>query len=222
MVFNGCAVVATSHKVHEDLATTLGNDPHPVLMPPQISLHELRAGGRMETRDDWGETAGANFKEALSEHFASRLHIASLPESSTYRDEHEEVHKLLQVFTQNQTNVFTVLPDQGTRPLSYQVGPLTHLPPDLQNKTLLYVFIYDSYSSAGRKALSALTMVAGAAVGVVMVPGTAPTLCSAIAVTPEGKVLWYNHCGSQGDLRTPEGAKALVKALFTGFPAIGS
>jgi len=78
----------------------------------------------------------------------------------------------------------------------------------------LFVFMRDSYSSGGRKAL----MVGLALLGIGVSGGTQVGFASLVDLKT-GNIVWFNRLISNiGDLRTPEPAHDAVKQLLHGQP----
>src|SRR5215213_3329402 len=67
----------------------------------------------------------------------------------------------------------------------------------------LFVFVRDSYSSAAKKALDVLTVIAGAAVGVGVVPtGGIQVGFASLVDLRTGNIVWFNRAiDGMGDLR---------------------
>jgi hypothetical protein len=84
---------------------------------------------------------------------------------------------------------------------------------------LLFVFVRDSYATAGRKALAVLGVLTAGFTGVAIIPQMGSTVASAALVERDGTVLWFNLNGAAtGDLRQMPGATNTAKALLAGLP----
>jgi fructose-specific phosphotransferase system IIC component len=88
---------------------------------------------------------------------------------------------------------------------------------------MLFVYGFDEISTSGRKALTFLSIIAGAFTGVAIVPRAGITSISIALVDASGTILWYSIKGSEGgfDLRDPESASRLLRGILSGFPNLG-
>lgn len=80
----------------------------------------------------------------------------------------------------------------------------------------LFVWIRDSYTSAGRVAVQVLA----AALPGVAIPGGVQTGFASVVDLSTGDIVWFNRIQRpQGDLRTAEAAAETARTLLEGFPA---
>ena len=84
----------------------------------------------------------------------------------------------------------------------------------------LFTYVRDSYTSGGRAALRALTMLAGFAVGAyVDIGGGAQIGVATLVDLRTGQVVWFNLMAKQtGDLRDEKGAHATASQMLKGLP----
>lgn len=218
----GCVTPPPSYKTHAKLAHALGGGAAVAIVPLDIEVAEAKAASQLEKRDDWTQLAHANLQRALQSKLGLSEAVLSKEEDASLRREAMELTAMTTLFTLVNAGMLATghpdIPGEREKPLDFEMGSVEPIAKRLGGDALILVFVRDSYSSAGRKALGALGLVAGAAVGIVIVPPPAPTICSAVAVDREGTVLWINVSGSVGDLRTQPGADMLVEKLFEGLP----
>lgn len=219
---SGCATPQVSYKTRATTDAKVAAFTSAQFAPLHVEVFELSAGGVREKRDDW--TAQAVQLLSTAFHAESGYKVGS-PTAADLDPvavrELAEVHALLQVITVNHAvNSIAAPPglSPAKRPLTYNVGPIDHLLDTLKTDGLLLVMVHDEYSTGGRKALMALGFITGAITGVMVVPAGGTTVNSAALVERDGTVLWFNYGGSQGDLRTADGARATVKQLLAGLP----
>lgn len=187
-----------------------------VLLPIDAEVAELAAGGLTEKRDDWTAQVAAHLNAIVSSRHAYRV-AQPWPEErgAELKAELEDVHAAYRAITLNQI-VHTYVPgmpavDATRGTLVYHIGRIDALLDAQQADAALLLFVRDDYATAGRKGL----VVLGALAGIPVRGGV--TVSSAALATRDGRLLWMNVFGAQkGDLRTREGAEALVDALFTG------
>jgi hypothetical protein len=83
----------------------------------------------------------------------------------------------------------------------------------------LFVFVRDSYSTAGRKALQVIGFL-GNAVGLgVIVPGGVQVGFASLVDLRTGNIVWFNRLlNTSGDLRTEAPARRTVDELIRDIP----
>jgi hypothetical protein len=218
-LFSGCATTPVTYKVHDSAATRAPALRQVVIAPIDAELAELTAGGVLEPRAEWTETAAKNLSAAFSTETGFN---AVAPTEPATRAELEEVQSLLRAITINRFSA--VVPGgappfpAAAGPLNYNTGSLAQQARDHNADAILYLFIRDSYATAGRKSLIALSVLGAALTGVAIVPAMGSTAMSAALVDRDGTVLWFNHSLGGHDPRQPEGARALARQLLAGMP----
>ena len=192
-----------------------------LLMPPDIELYELLASGLQEPRAEWTEAARANVASAIADLLRPQ-HAEILPYARPVADAAAE---------RRHTQLIKLHDAVGYSILVYQYGG-NDLPGKRGNfdwtlgsgvgllrqesgaDYALFVFMRDSYSSGGRKAL----MVGLALLGIGVSGGTQVGFASLVDLKT-GNIVWFNRLISNiGDLRTPEPAHDAVKQLLHGQP----
>lgn len=188
-----------------------------LLMPADIELYELLASGLQEPRAEWTEAAKANVATAIADLLRPK-HAEILPYAAPVADAAAGRHH---------TQLIKLHDAVGYSILSYQYG-INQLPGKRGNfdwtlgsgtsmlrqefgaDYALFVFMRDSYSSGGRKAL----MIGLALLGVGVSGGTQVGFASLVDLKT-GDIVWFNRLISNiGDLRTPEPARDAVEELL--------
>jgi hypothetical protein len=211
----GCSTPPAHRFAERKQGDTLGRV---VLLPVDVEVGELSAGGMREKRDDWTAAVAAHLNAAVTARQTFRA-ASPWPEEkrAELEAELEDVHAVFQAVTMNQilhqhVPGFPVL-EATTGTLVYQIGPIDALLDAQQADAALLLFVRDDYATAGRKGLVALGIVAG-----IPVQGGF-TVSSAAIATRDGRLLWMNFHGSQaGDLREAEGAAEMIARLIEGAP----
>lgn len=216
---SGCNT-PTSYRVRPDAATTMAGFKVVVVDPLDAELSELSTGGVAERRDDWTKQAADNIAAAIAtERGWSVPATVATEHADAVRGESEEVQALLRAITLNQImRGFSGFPVRADAPLTYNTGALAQHTAALGSDAVLFVFVRNSYATAGRKGLMAFSFVAAAFTGVAIVPMMGSDLNSAALVARDGTVLWFNSSIGGADPRTPEGARELTKQLLAGLP----
>lgn len=213
--FAGCSTPPAHRYADRKPGETIGRV---VLLPVDVEVGELSAGGMREKRDDWTAAVAEHLNAAIA---ARHTFVSASPwpeeNRAALETELEDVHAVFRSVTINQIihQYLPALPklDATTGTLVYQIGSIDALLDAQQADAALLFFVRDDYATAGRKGLVALGMVAGIPVQ----GGT--TVSSAAIATRDGRLLWMNLHGSQvGDLREAEGAAKMVARLLAGAP----
>lgn len=217
-LFTGCATAPATYRTRADTAGRLPGPTRIAIAPPDVEVYEISAGGVTELRDEWTRTVEQHLRTELGHSTGFKPAPVLDPE---LQKEFGEVSSLLRAISLNQAmSVFGPRELQpNLRPLDYHVGSIARLADACDADALLFIFVRDSYATAGRKALAVLGALTGAVTGVVIVPQLGSTAGSAALVQRDGTVLWFNvHGAASGDLREPAGAAGTVHALLAGLP----
>lgn len=193
-----------------------GPDKRIVLVKPDVVLSELTAGGLQEPRADWTSTAYSLVTKEV-EDTLSRQSIAVTPLedlSNPHDVQLQQLHAAVGVEILQHGIGGAKLPTKGSA-LDWTLGPGTN---DLRDRYhadyAMFMFVRDSYSSAGRKAV----MFLGAIVGIGISGGTQIAYVSVVDLRT-GNVVWFNTLvSSVGDLRNDKDATSFTTALLKGNP----
>jgi len=193
-----------------------------VMVEPDVQLMELDAGGILEPRADWTKAAQSFINSDLREHFGkSGAELVNADNANPREIQLAKLHGVVgQAILTHLYNSPLRLPNKGTA-LDWTLGPGTvdmrdHYGADYA----LFVYVRDSYTSAGRRAVQVLGVLAGAALGVAVVPAGGVQIGFASLVDLRtGNIVWFNRLVSgSGDLRTQEPARRTVDALIKDMP----
>jgi hypothetical protein len=200
--------------------TQLPKSAQVVIMPVDVELYSLSAGGVPEPRADWTATALGHMKNAVAAKTAAiGLNATTMDEQAA--DEFAEQVGLHAAVARSIAlhhslgGVWALPTKEGRLDWSFDDS----MKP-LQDKTgaryALFIWVRDSYASAERKA----AMVAMALLGVGLTGGTQTGYASLVDLET-GRVLWFNRLArARGDLREGESASESIDALLAGFPAV--
>lgn len=190
------------------------------IMPTDIELFSISAGGVAEPRADWTEAASRHFKNALIEKKkkALRLDVVELAEKDA--DEFADINAIhgaiaRAISMHHLGPGFLNLPTKEGK-LDWSLGEATRA---IKKATgadyAFFTWVRDSYTSGERVA----AMIALALVGV-GVSGGVQTGYASLVELETGRVLWFNRLTRQsGDLREAAPAAETIDALLAGFPA---
>lgn len=219
LVVSGC--VTTSF---QNIKTLAHKDAGPriLLMPTDIELSELNAGGITEPNAEWTAIAKKLVKEALRNKLAKQSAILAIREldEGAFRLESPEIQLVKlhgavgAAIVIHKFRPELALPTKADT-FDWSLGPdAKFLGQTYDADYALFVFIRDSYTSPGR-AVAILLM---AALGVGIQGGRQVGYASLVDLRT-GEIVWFNLLmRAAGDLRKPEPAMESVNILLENFP----
>lgn len=193
-------------------------------MPLDVELLELSAGGVQEPKAEWTAAARAHMLSAVRiENEAKGLRIVEFKtedEAETTLALQEQLAKLNRAVSKAvmvhlvSGNPAWNLPSKNGE-LDWSLGPQVRA---LKRKYgadyALFLYVRDSYASAGRVAAIAIAALLG-----VGIQGGVQFGFATLVDLESGDVVWINRLvRAAGDLRTAEPATESVKLLLAGFP----
>lgn len=227
-VLEGC--LPPSFLSRPDLVQRASQIKHIALLPPRVDVFEIGAGGVREKMDDWSARGTENISQGIATELEqrsslrfTRMDSAGLPDP--IKAELEDTRLLFDAVTASVIPLVYGVPatriqDKVTN-FDYSLGTETaklNLP---AADAFLLVNAVDHISTPGRQAVQLTTMLAAAALGVVVIPQRGVTMMSmALIDARTGDILWYKSVRSEGghDLRESASAAAFVQAALGDFP----
>jgi hypothetical protein len=191
-----------------------------VIMPTDIELYVITAGGLPEPKADWTDAATKHFKAALTEKKRS-LGATFIELADSDAEQFDEISSLHAAIAGAIS-----LHHFGPAPLNLPTkeGKLDWFLGDtvraIKEKTsadyALFSWIRDSYASSERIAVT----IALAVFGIGVAPGGLQQGYASLVDLNTGQVMWFNRLfRSTGDLREPEKAAETLNVLLSSFPA---
>jgi len=186
------------------------------LMPADVELFEISAGGVSEPRADWTEAASrhimADLRARKAKLGARATEVAGSDDDAVtaLNNLHGAVARAIVVHHFGSLK----LPTKGGK-LDWTLGPgASALRETSGADYALFTWVRDSYASSERKAM----IVVGALLGVGMTGGVQQAYASLVDLRT-GRVVWFNRIvRGTGDLREAEAAAETLTALLAGFP----
>lgn len=210
----GCA--AQVQRQAPELRREAAKTPRIVVMPLDVELAQLTAGGLEEPQAEWTEAALKHMRAALAEEAKSRnvVLVDFQPERGTPEDREAsrdlvKLHRAVGTAVMLHQYAGYTLPSKDGR-FDWSLGPAVEsIARSHDADYALFLFVRDSYATGGRVAL----MVIGAALGAI-VPGGAQVGFASVVDLKSGDIVWFGRLvRPHGDLRTPDAAGETVKAL---------
>jgi hypothetical protein len=188
-----------------------------LVLPADMELFSISAGGVVEPRADWTEAAQKNFTAALDTQ-RKRLGAQVTSLDTAQAEEFAEITALHRAVADaifmHHRNGLMELPTKG-KALDWSLGDAVR---PLKERTgadyALFTWVRDSYASNERK----MAMLAMALLGAISLGGEQVGYASLVDLNT-GRVVWFNQLNRMsGDLREPGRAVETVDALLKGFP----
>jgi len=205
-----------------------GGNPKIIVMRPDVAVDLLTAGGMLERREDWTNTARDNViasPQALQARRGSKTRVALTRASAGGEDATViELNKLHEIVGQSVLmHKFSPQAELPTKEgvFDWTLGEIAvQYGKESGYDYALFLYARDSFSSGGRVALQAVGYL-GCMVGVCSVAsGGSQTAFASLVDLKTGELVWFNYMKSpEGDIRTQEGADVLVWTLLDSMSA---
>jgi hypothetical protein len=190
-----------------------------LVLPADIELFSVSAGGVAEPRADWTDAAQKHFAQALA---AQRKVLGERVTTfdNAQADEYAEIVTLHRAVADaisiHHKGGLLELATKGKR-LDWSLGDAVQ---PLKQRTgadyALFTWLRDSYASSERK----MMMIGMALIGGILVGGEQVGYASLVDLNT-GRVVWFNELNRmRGDLRDEKAATETVEALLKGFPGM--
>lgn len=216
----GCAT-PTVHKQTNEWRRT-DRAPRILLMPFDVELSELSAGGVSEPKAEWTEAAQKHMEAALlAEATERRLDFVKYDPSLASTEDREMAQDLVQLHRAVGASILLhqyapalALPTKAGK-FDWSLGPAAERLAKMSGADYAaFFFVRDSYASSGRVAV----MVVGAVLGIGVSGGTQIGFASFVDLK-SGDIVYFNRLLRQsGDLRTNDPARETVRALLVEAP----
>lgn len=229
LVLGGCTTTMTESHTGEGSGQQVNlkaKSARVVLMPLDIELSELTAAGLKEPKADWTEAARVHVTKALENYLAKRnlqLRQYRRPADSRSANRDIQLEKLHAIvggtildYYYDQMNR---LPTKGSR-MDWTLGlAAREMGTQQQAEFALFVFLRDSYATAGRKAAVVASSIISI-IGTPRVSGGERVGFASLVDLRNGAVVWFNVLYSDtGDMREPDPAAEVINVLMDGFPS---
>ena len=215
----GCAT--TDYKVTPP-SPNLPENARVLLMPLDVQLFELTAGGLQEPKADWTAAAENHVHTALENLLAQKKDtvvkyepLTDNPDKARFNQQMMKLHEAVgnSIMIHTYFAGFNLPTKKDTFDWSLG-GGIQRINERYDAHAALFIFIRDSYASPGRKA----AMVLGALAGISITGGFQTGFASLVDLQ-SGDILWFGRLFRQtGDLRTPGPAYEAVSQLLFGIP----
>lgn len=230
LAVSGCATLGGGvqpgfgARTHPALADRVRGIQAPAILPPDIKVYSLSAGGVGELRDDWSAAGRQHVLNAVKANLGGRpTAITPAPGDRETQEAIEEIQALYAAVSETIfDHTYGYGPDLFWHKLQnfeYSIGPVDRLLARHRADALVIVHGADEISTGGRKALQ----VVGTIVPFAPKPRSGVSGMTLALVDRSGTILWYEAYGRSGgaDFRDQESVTAFVKRIMDDFPRLG-
>jgi hypothetical protein len=226
VLYSGCATVETAPmgRRHTTTASRMPEIGTTAVLPPDITVNSLGAGGVAERRDDWTEMARTHARNTLESLRPEKIvYVRDLELREDLAEEIAEVQELFRIIDLNLLMSYgpaQIVPPASLGTFDYSVGNIDRILDAAGADALLVVRGVDDIFAADRKALVAVAVIASAFTGAYVGPSSGEAHISAALIGRDGTILWYDWVGDGAisDLRTPEGVRVTIERLLRTMP----
>ena len=226
----GCAIAP--YRAHPQFEERSRSIKTVALLPPNVKVYRLTAGGVRELMDEWSEEGRQNVVKAIAKSVGAEggliLKEFDPGQSPAAKQEFDEARPLFEAVASS-VLMHTYRPETTFQTkkerFDYTLGPLEGLAGAAEADALLFLYAFDHISTGGRVALNVFMVLLGAAAGVIIIPAGGQTGIMTALVDPKtGDVLWFNVKGSGGahNLREAASAESLVADAFEEFKKLAA
>jgi len=203
--------------------TQLPKDAKVVILPVDVELFSLSAGGVAEPKADWTIAAVGHMKTTL----VGKANQLGMTASSMDESGADDFAELVGLHAAVARSIALHHTGAGVWKLPTKDGKLDWSFGDAMRPLAertgarygLFVWVRDSYASAERKA--AMVAIAVLSMGNVVLGGGMQVGYASLVDLKTGQVVWFNRLASTvGDLREAAPAAKTVDTLMAGFPAV--
>jgi hypothetical protein len=199
--------------------TSLPNGAKVVIMPTDIEVFSISAGGVLEPKADWTESASKNFKAALMDKQKS-FGLLTVELSAQQAEEADEVNALhgavARAIAVHHFGPLSLPTKDGK--LDWSMGdPVQIIKKMTGADYALFTWIRDSHASEERKA--AMVAIAILSLGRAIPGGGRQIGYASLVDLNSGRVMWFNNLNrNAGDLVQAENASETIDVLLREFP----
>lgn len=196
-----------------------------LLLPPEVRMQEVSAGGIAETVEAWSIKANENLIAALKQEVQQKqmFEIVDMPTLSEAEQEILDQHVAMYEVVANNAYQFGLLRDgswtERAKDLNYTIGPgLEFLARETGADAALFLVGIDSVSTTGRRVLFVVTTIM---FGLPVIPPGFSYVAAGLVDLHTGKLLWqsYDYGIGRLDLREFDDVQSLTASVLGTYPA---
>lgn len=218
---SGCETASGHYALHPEFSGRIEGVSQPLVLPPDVKIYELSAGGVTGEQAEWSALAKSHFQKYLDElDWESRPSRLVAAEELENQAEMKEMLDLAQIVGMSAALVTSPVTGTGfthkRTDFRYSVGNCGEILDDLGGDALVIVTATDQYETSGRQALQLLGLAATIATGVAIMPAGGVGTVTLMVVDREGQVLWHSYrvFGQDKDFRNEAHVRQVLDAFM--------
>ena len=213
----GCAVIKS--RTHPEFEARYRNIETFGLIPPDIEIYELTAGGVRELKDEWSDMGKENVINSLMKKLKEKDIKVETFTKDEIMEETLALYRAVSMCIELHTQGPFAFPEKQKN-FDYSIGSIEKTLEENNVDALMIIYGSDEDTTGGRQALIALGVLASIATGVAVAPRAGITTMDVALVDPSGTILWYKNksSGASHALKKPEDATSFVEDIFSDFP----
>ena len=143
LLVSGCATAPVTYLTRPDTPAKMAGHDHIALVPLDIEIQQISAGGVAEKHDEWTTQVGKNLSEAIAAQTGCKVITAGDVPDGPVRDDWDDAYAMLRVLTINQVMPIGVINRTPTeqRKLTFQLGPIDHIAKAANSDAVLFVVV---------------------------------------------------------------------------------
>ncbi len=195
-----------------------------LLLPPEVRMQEVSAGGIAETVEEWSKKPNENLVAALREEVKAKqmFEIVEMPAISDAEQEILDQHVAMYEVVATNAYQFGMLRDgswtERVKDLNYTIGSgLKFLAEETGADAALFLVGLDSVSTMGRRVLFVVTTIM---FGLPVIPPGFSYVAAGLIDLNTGKLLWqsYDYGIGRLDLRELSDVRSLTTSVLETYP----
>lgn len=219
---------APTYRIHPQFYKKIQSVKTVAIMPPNIKVYQLTAGGTTELMPEWTSEAQKSVLQAVEEEISSMdcfvcckpFPTITAQIATNYQGLEDNLKESQDLYEAVNSSIIThtyieVFPEK-VKNFDYSLGSeIQELAQIAEADALLFTWGVDYRATGGRKALGVLAAIVA---GIRLSMGIT-SLSAALVDSTTGSILWYNFKSYESgpDLRKISGAKQLVHTIFKNF-----
>lgn len=226
LILSGCATA--NFRTNQKFEGFFSSQKNVAIMPPDIKINKLSAGGVPELVDEWSDDAKGKILAILTKELSlfpsmkvSLIKDFEMQESAKYSL--KEQQGLFRAVADS-IIIHTYLPESTFKHklanFDYTLGTeISTLSSAADSDVLLFCLGTNYLWTGGRIALSIFGMLASGVTGVYVGPMPMPEyFILSLVDSKTGDVIWFDYVYAPGDLRNEEVDQKLVSRILNNFP----
>jgi hypothetical protein len=223
---SGCATIP-HYRVNPAFKGYFGEPKTIAIMPPDVKIHRLTAGGVSELMDGWSQQAESAILKAIKNEMRllSSTELTLIDDSSLQENSRDFLKEQQGLFNAVAFSIIshTYIPESTFRHklknFDYTLGSeISGISEIVECDAILFSSGCNYIWTAGRTSLQFFALLVGAATGVtIIIPAGPEWIMLSLVDAKSGDVIWFDYIAMPGDLRKDIVASRSIAKLFYGF-----